>query len=137
MSVWDRVVEISNRVMGETAEEICEEVKRAGYKYYPNSNHVVPSFRVMSMSETSQASGRIKAGLIRRVRIGSTLREAYWAVYGNGPGDITPKTKKALKFYGHGKFAGQGHAKGGYYVMTSVNSYKGHNFIKEVADRHR
>lgn len=137
MSLWDRVVEASNKVFGDTAQQICDEVKAAGYKYYPNSHRVVPSFRVMSMSETSQTSGLIKAGLLRRVRIGSELREAYWAVHGNGPGAITPKTKKALKFYGHGKFAGQGHAKGGYYIMPAVNSYKGHNFVKEVADRHR
>lgn len=136
MSIWEKVVQISNKVMGETAEEICNEVKQAGYKYYPDSTNVVPSFRVMNMSETSQASGLIKTGLIRRIRIGSTLREAYWAVYGNGPGPITPKTKKALKFYGHGKYAGGGYANG-YYIMTSVNSYKGHNFVREVADRHR
>lgn len=137
MSLWDKFVRAVNPQIEDKAEEILEELKAEGYKAYPNSQHVVPSFRIMEKSEDSTVSERFRAGLITKVRIGSDLMEAKWAVEGNGPGRIYPSKKKALAFYGHGKYAGGGHGKGGKYVLPSVASYKGKDFVEKVANRHR
>ena len=138
MSILDKVREAVNKQMQEKAEEILAEVEAAGYKYYPDSENVVPSFRIMDKGEGGQVSGSMRGAFLTRIRIGSDLREAYWAVYGNGQhgGRIYPHGK-ALVFPGQGGFKGKGKGPGGRYVKASVRAYKGHNFIKEVADRHR
>lgn len=140
MSILQKAVEAINRQMTVKAEEILAEIEQAGYKYYPDSKNVVPSFHIMSKDEEAEVSGSVRAGLIRRVRIGSELREAYWAVYGNVEGSrggrIYPHGN-ALVFPGQGGYKGKGRSKNGMYVLPSVRAYKGHNFIKEVADRHR
>lgn len=139
MSILQKVVDAVNKQMREKAEEILVEVEQAGYKYYPDSQNVVPSFHIMDKGEGGQVSGSMRGAFLTRIRIGSDLREAYWAVYGNGQhgGRIYPKNGGALVFPGQGGYKGHGRGKHGMYVMPSVRAYKGHNFIKEVADRHR
>ena len=138
MSILQKVADAINKQMREKAEDILVEVEQAGYKYYPDSENVVPSFHIMDESEGAQVSGTMRAGLITKIRIGSDLREAYWAVYGNGQhGSRIYPHGKALVFPGQGGYKGKGKGPGGRYVKASVRAYKGHNFVKEVADRHR
>ena len=140
MSILDKVREAVNKQMTEKAEEILAEVESAGYRYYPDSENVVPSFRIMDKGEGGQVSGSMRGAFLTRIRIGSDLREAYWAVYGNVEGSrggrIYPHGKYLI-FPGQGGYKSHGRGKNGMYVMPSVRAYKGHNFIKEVADRHR
>lgn len=142
MSLWDKVVQISNKAMNTKAQQILDEVKERGYHYYPDSQHVVPSFRIMSKKGHGEVMAKFSTGgtLITSVVIGSDLREAYWAVFGNIGGSqggrIYPNGP-ALVFPGQGAYRGQGHGKGGKYVMPSVRAYRGHNFVREVANRHR
>lgn len=141
MSLWDKVVSISNRAMNTKAQQILDEVYERGYHYYPDSVHVVPSFHIMSKKGHGEVMQRFETGgkLVTSVIIGSELREAYWAVYGNVGGSrggrIYPNGP-ALVFPGQGSYRGGGHGKGGKYVMPSVRAYRGHNFLRDVARRH-
>lgn len=137
MSIWNRVREAVNNAMMDKSEQILEEVKEAGYKYYPDSTIVVPSFRIMGKGESGEISGDIRKGLITKVRIGSDLREAYWAVYGNGGHNaiITPThTRRDGRLPMLGKYPD---GIPGYGWLPQVHGYDGHNFVKEVAKRHR
>ena len=138
MFLWDKITKISNKSMNEKADEILTEVYERGYHWYPDSKNVVPSFHVMGSKRGAEVARRY--GLITSVIIGSELREAYWAVYGNiggsSGGRIYPDGR-ALVFPGQGPYRGHGHGKNGMYVLPSVKAYKGHDFLKEVARRHR
>lgn len=126
MSVLQKAIDIVNKRMNRTAKQIEAELRQAGYRYYPKSTNVVPSFKIMGEGESSYVSGSFGTGghLIKSVRIGSKLLEAYYAVYGNGSRIIYPRTAKAL------------HYKDGTYHAYS-HPYEGHNFVVEVANRHR
>ena len=136
-NAWNQITKRVNREMTDLSEQILAELLAEGYEAYPESKHVVPSFHIVGRRDYVSVGGSFRTGMIKRIYIGSTLPEAKYAVYGNGPGRIYPKNGRALKFKGKGKYAGGGHGKGGYYVLSSVRSYKGDNFVKRVADRHR
>ena len=142
MALWDKVVQITNKAMNTKAQQILEEVHERGYYYYPDSAHVVPSFRIMSRKSGGEVTESFGTGgsLIKSVIIGSDLREAYWAVYGNIGGSqggrIYPHGS-ALVFPGQGAYRWHGHGKRGNYVLPSVRAYRGHNFLRDVANRHR
>ena len=136
MALWDKVVQIANKSMEDKAQQILDEVYERGYHWYPDSQNVVPSFHIMGSKSGAEVARRY--GLITSIIIGSELREAYWAVYGNGhSGSRIYPHGRALAFMGQGKYRGGGRGKGGKYVLPSVKAYKGHDFLKEVANRHR
>ena len=142
MALWDKIIQISNKAMNTKAQQILDEVKERGYDYYPDSRNVVPSFRIMSKKNSdAEVLGRFNTGgnLITSVIIGSDLREAYWAVYGNIGGSRNGRIYpdgNALVFPGQAGYRGKGHGKGGMYVLPSVRAYRGHNFLRDVARRH-
>lgn len=139
MSVLQKVAEAVNKRMNERAEQIVDELHSAGYKYYPGSTNVVPSFRIMDKEEDSWAGGSFRAGFLRRVRIGSTLKEAYWAVHGNGGRGAVIRSKRKYDRNGRkpGKLGTPPGGIPGIGYRTSVHGYEGHDFVKEVARRHR
>lgn len=132
--IMRKVADISNRRMEKFGNQILAEVKEAGYKYYPGSTKVIPSFRILGKEE-GEVGGTF--GFIVKVHVGSTLREAYWAVYGNGG-------KGAIIYPTHTRSTGNkvpmlGEYPGGipgYGWKPYVHGYEGHNFLREVASRH-
>ena len=122
MALWNKVVEIVNRVMNTEANQILYELKATCPK---DTGKTAERFHIMGRNEGASVgiSGR---GLIRSVRIGSTELTAYYADQGNGgPGRIIrPIHAKALKL------------KDGS-IVPYVRGYDGAHFVKWVADRHR
>lgn len=137
-NLFGKVAEIANKKMEQKAEQILGELHAAGYKYYPTSTRVVPSFTIQE-SSSEQVGGSFRAGLITKVRIGSNLREAYWAVYGNGGRGTTITSTREFDKNGRrpGKLGTYPGGIPGIGFRAAVSGYDGHNFVKEVADRHR
>ena len=136
MSLWSEFCKVVNKQMNGKAEQILDEIKQAGYSYYPGSTNVVPSFHIMSKEESRGAavSGTASAGLLRKVRIGSNLREAYWACKGNGgPGTTIRSVRQVDR---RGRVPGKLKLKDGSY-RTEVSGYSGHDFVHEVVSRHK
>lgn len=141
MGFFDRikkaVVRTANATMNREAQIILAELKaecprsKGGH----NGKHIADSFKILSTESEGTVAGTFEtSGLIKKVVIGSTELGAYYAVHGNGgPGRrIYPSEAKTLKL----ESLGPGR-NGKYKRAKQVHGYDGHNFIKDVADRHR
>lgn len=122
MSLWEKVVAITNKAMNTEANQILGELRAECPK---DSGKTAASFRIMGKGEDATVSvgGR---GLITNVRIGSTELSALYADQGNGGKGriIYPTQAQAL------------HLKDGSY-RASVHGYEGSHFVAKVASRHR
>lgn len=135
MSIVDRVVEITNRVMRTEAAQIQKELRdecpRSATGH--NGKHVADSFRIMRES-SGAAVGISGAGFITSVLIGSTEPGAYYANYGNGGGGHEIRSTRA--YDRRGRKPGKLKLKDGTYRVM-VHGYEGTHFVERVADRHR
>ena len=130
MALMDRVVEIVNKAMNTEANQILNELKAACPK---RTGKTANSFHIMRGSGEATVSVGGK-GLIKSVRIGSTLDSAYYADEGSGA------TSKYVAFppypgwdYGRRPYK----SKDGLVHSQGRAGYEGKHFVKAVADRHR
>lgn len=132
--VMNKVADDSNRIMMADAEILVQELKEECPK---RTGTTAASMRILGREEGMRAG--IDAGFITKVKVGSTLKSAYWADQGNDPGGgvIVPSRKKALAFDGWGSYAGKGHGKNGKYVLPAVSAYEGDHYVTRVANKHR
>lgn len=132
--VMQKVADDSNRIMIADAEILVKELKEECPK---RTGDTARSMRILGQEEGMTAG--ISAGFITKIKVGSTLKSAYWADQGNNAGDgvIVPTRKKALAFHGWGSYAGGGHSKDGKYVLPSVSAYEGDHYVTRVANKHR
>lgn len=131
MSVLQKVVQIANKAMNTEAQQILGELQEACPK---RSGKTAASFHIMGGGEQASVSTGGQ-GLVKSVRIGSTLLSAKYADEGNGgEGAIITSTRPydrrgippgKMKLSSDGSY------------RTMVHGYEGNHFVREVAGRHR
>lgn len=130
MSLVQKVAQIVNKRMNTEAQQILDELREACPK---RSGKTAESFHIMGGGEdaTVSVSGQ---GLIKSVRIGSTLLSAKYADEGNGGSGREIRSTRRYDRNGIPP-AKLKLSDGTYRVM--VHGYEGTHFVREVANRHR
>ena len=131
MSLLQKVTQIVNKTMNTEAQQILGELREACPS---RTGKTAASFHIMGGKEDATVSVGGK-GLIKSVRIGSTLLSAKYADEGNGGSGREIRSTRPYDRRGIPPGKMKLSDDGSYRAM--VHGYEGSHFVKEVADRHR